>query len=235
MNWKNLLLFAAMFVGVFFLWDTVVVYPVKVFVVFFHEMSHGLAAILTGGRIEAIRVDSNLGGVTLTWGGSSFLTLSAGYLGSLLWGSVILILASRLQNTRPLMGALGLVLLFVTLRFVPITNLFGFVFGLLAGTAMVGIALKATEPVSSFLLKFLGFTSCLYVILDIKEDLITHHAVYLPGMKSDAQALADMTMLPALFWGGLWFVIALAVLGFTIYVASKTEQKRYAAKKSLAL
>jgi hypothetical protein len=233
MNWKNLLLFAAMFVGVFFLWDTVVVYPVKVFVVFFHEMSHGLAAILTGGRIEAIRVDSNLGGVTLTWGGSSFLTLSAGYLGSMLWGSVILILASRMKNARPLMAALGFIMLTVTLAFVR--NLFGFVFGLLAGAAMVGIAFKAPDSVSDFLLKFLGFTSCLYVILDIKEDLITHHAVYLPGLKSDAQALADMTMLPALFWGGLWFVMALAVLGFTIYVASKTEQKPYAAKKSLAL
>lgn len=230
MNWKNLLLFAAMFVGVFFLWDTVVVYPVKVFVVFFHEMSHGIAAMLTGGRIAAIRVDSNLGGVTLTWGGSSFLTLSAGYLGSMLWGSVILILASRMENDRPLMAALGLIILLMTLAFVR--NLFGFTFGLLAGAAMVGIAFKAHEAVSDFLLKFLGFTSCLYVVLDIKEDLLSPSS---PAVQSDATMLAQMTGIPATVWGGLWLLIAFAVLGFTIYVASRTEQRRYGVRKSPAI
>lgn len=233
MNWKNLLLFAAMFVGVFFLWDTVVVYPVKVFVVFFHEISHGLASVLTGGHISNIQVRSDLSGVTYTGGGSSFLTLSAGYVGSMVWGSAILIAASRLRNARLLMWALGLIMLFVTLRFVPITlNLFGFIFGLLSGAALIGVAIKASESVNDFILKFLGFTSCLYVVLDIKGDLLTQHPFV---SETDAGMLAEMTGIPALFWGSLWFVIALAVLGFTIYVASKTEQKRYVAKKSLAI
>ena len=33
------------------LWDSFVVYPFRIFVVFLHEISHGLAAIATGGSI----------------------------------------------------------------------------------------------------------------------------------------------------------------------------------------
>ncbi len=233
MNWKNLLLFAAMFAAVFFLWDTVVIYPIKVIVVFFHEISHGMAAILTGGHIQNIQVRSDLSGVTYTWGGSGFLTLSAGYLGSMVWGCVILVAASRLKNDRPLMGALGFILLFMTVWFVPPTlNAFGFVFGLLVGAALVGIAIKAPEPVNDFILKFLGFTSCLYVVLDIKEDLLSQHSSSMP---SDAVMLAQMTGIPSMVWGGLWFAMALVVLGFSLYVASRGEEKRYAVKKPAAL
>ena len=31
------------------LWDTFLVYPFRLFVVFLHEISHGLAAVFTGG------------------------------------------------------------------------------------------------------------------------------------------------------------------------------------------
>jgi len=36
------------------LWDTFVVYPFRLFVVLFHEISHGLAAVVTGGSIVSI-------------------------------------------------------------------------------------------------------------------------------------------------------------------------------------
>jgi len=42
------------FVAVTLLWNTPVVYPLKIFVVFMHEISHGIAAMATGGQIEEI-------------------------------------------------------------------------------------------------------------------------------------------------------------------------------------
>ena len=41
------------FVGVVLLWNTPVVAPLKIFVVLLHEISHGVAAVLTGGSIES--------------------------------------------------------------------------------------------------------------------------------------------------------------------------------------
>ena len=71
---------------VFMLWGTPVVYPLKILVVFMHELSHGLAAVFTGGSIEAISVSAQEGGHAITRGRSRFIILSAGYVGSLILG-----------------------------------------------------------------------------------------------------------------------------------------------------
>ena len=81
--------FAAYFVALWLLWDTPVVYPLKIFVVLLHEVSHGIAAVAGGGAIQEILITPNQGGACNCHGGVPFLTLSAGYLGSLLWGAAL--------------------------------------------------------------------------------------------------------------------------------------------------
>ena len=56
-------------------WSSFVVYPFRVFVVFLHEISHGIAAVLTGGRIVAVGLTFDEGGVCVTDGGSRFWIL----------------------------------------------------------------------------------------------------------------------------------------------------------------
>ncbi|MDD3146729.1 MAG: M50 family metallopeptidase, partial [Candidatus Riflebacteria bacterium] len=72
-----------MFLVALYFWDSMLVLPIKYLTVFFHELSHGLAAVLTGGSIVRIEVNANLGGVCWTAGGIRFIVISAGYLGSL--------------------------------------------------------------------------------------------------------------------------------------------------------
>src|SRR5512134_4023867 len=78
-----------------FLFDTPFVYPFRLFVVFLHEVSHGIAAFLTGGEVLSIGIGSNEGGVCVTRGGWPFAILNAGYLGSLLWGAAFLALGAN--------------------------------------------------------------------------------------------------------------------------------------------
>ena len=42
--------FAVYFSTIWYLWDTPAVYPLKVFVVLLHEISHAIVAVATGGR-----------------------------------------------------------------------------------------------------------------------------------------------------------------------------------------
>ena len=70
--------FLLYFVLLWALWDTVVIYPIKVFVVLLHEVSHALAAMATGGSVERILLNANQGGAAYTVGGNPFITLSAG-------------------------------------------------------------------------------------------------------------------------------------------------------------
>jgi len=106
----------ALMVVVFALWPTPVVAPLKLLVVYLHELSHGLAAILTGGSIEQLNASPQMGGFAVTRGGSRFAILTAGYLGSLVFGVALLLAALRSEADRYVTAGLGAVTLLVTGR-----------------------------------------------------------------------------------------------------------------------
>ena len=59
---RRLLLPLGLAAAALVLWDTFLVYPFRLFVVFLHEISHGLAAVATGGRIVSIGLSFDEGG-----------------------------------------------------------------------------------------------------------------------------------------------------------------------------
>jgi len=202
---KHLGGFALYFIALWFLWDTVVVYPLKIFVVLLHETSHAVAALATGGYVERIVLDPAQGGACYCPGGNAFLTLSAGYLGSLLWGGAIL-LAARSQRIRPALvtGILGGLTLGLTLLYVR--SLFGVGFGLAFAAALLLASRKASPAVNRMVATVLGLTSILYAILDIKSDVLDR-----PHLRSDAAMLAEVTGIPTAVWGFIWITAALAL------------------------
>ena len=194
--------FAAYFSTMWYLWDTPAVYPLKVFVVLLHEISHAMIAVATGGTIERIVLDPNQGGACYCPGGNAFLTLSAGYLGSLAWGA-LLISAGQMKriNSRLVTGAVGLLVVGLTLAYVRST--FGFWFGLAFGSVLFLGALRLSAAVNQGILLTLGLTSCLYAILDIKSDVLDR-----PELRSDAAMLGELTGIHTVVWGGLWITVA---------------------------
>lgn len=201
---RFLLGFVLYFGLLWFLWETPVVYPLKIFVVLLHEVSHAMMSVATGGSIDRITLDPMQGGACYCPGGNAFLTLSAGYLGSLLWGGLMLSAArtSRVKSewVNGLIGALviGLTLLYVR-------NGFGFAFGIIFGLAMIAVSQNLSSAVNRPLLLTLGLTSALYAILDIKSDIIDR-----PEARSDAAMLAEITGIPTALWGVLWIGAAIA-------------------------
>jgi len=202
---RRLLLPLGLGLVAFLLWDTFVVYPVRLFVVFLHEISHGLAAVVTGGAIVSIGLSFDEGGVCVTRGGSPFLVLNAGYLGSLLWGALFLVLGGTRRQARSMIAAVGLFALVVTLLYVR--TWFGFFYGLAAGLVLLAVASRLKPVVSEVLLATLGATSCLYAVWDIASDVLFRTVA-----ESDASALARLTGLPAVVWGVVWICLSLAVL-----------------------
>jgi hypothetical protein len=200
----------------FAFWDTIFIYPIKLFVVLLHEMSHGLAAILTGGSIDHIEISEQVGGVCWTSGGWRFAVASAGYLGSILWGGVILIAATRGKSAQAVAGIIAIIVLALTIVYVR--NTFGVIFGLIFGIGMIALAKFASTTITQYVLKFLGTVSCLYALVDIKEDLFT-----LQHRGSDADALAELTGIPALLWGILWLVIAVVAFWKFVKIAARTS------------
>lgn len=200
------------------LWDTAIIYPVKLFVVLLHEVSHAGAAVATGGTVERILLNANQGGATYTLGGNAFLTLSAGYLGSLLWGALFIMLAfNRWLRPRWILGGVGASVLLLTLFLVR--GFFGMGFGILFAAALLAGAKFLSQGVNRALLLGLGLTSTLYAILDIKSDVLDR-----PQLPSDAAMLAEMTGIPTAAWGFLWIGIALLVSAWLLrWVARRME------------
>jgi hypothetical protein len=190
-----------MFLVALYFWDSMLVLPIKYLTVFFHELSHGLAAVLTGGSIVRIEVNANLGGVCWTAGGIRFIVISAGYLGSLVWGSLILLGAVKTRFDQQITAGLGILLLVVTAIWVR--NLEGIIICSLTGFGLLALAAYTNEKVCDQFLKFLGLTSCFYVLIDIKEDLIDRSV-----KGSDAYKIAEMLYLPDWLVGVVWLCIA---------------------------
>jgi hypothetical protein len=218
-NWKVLASLVGLMVAVGLLWNTWVVYPLKILVVFFHEMSHGLVAVVTGGSVVKIQVVAQQGGLCLTIGGNRFLTLSAGYLGSLIWGGAILLLAARTRLDRGVSVVLGGILVLVSLWLVRPFASFGFLFGLGSGLVLVAAGIFLFEELNDYLLRVVGLTSCLYAVLDIKSDILDR-----PEVRSDAVMLAELTGIPSMVWGVLW--IALAVVASLLFLLVSCKRKK---------
>ncbi len=186
------------------LWATPLLYPLKIFVVFLHELSHGLAALLTGGEIVRIELAAAQGGVCVTRGGSRFLVLSAGYLGSLMIGAMLLVISSRKGGQRTTLAAVGVVTLAVTVAYVRTS--FGFAYGLVAGAVLLLAARKLSEATCGLVVMMIGVTSCLYAVWDIASDTLLRQ---IPS--SDATALGRLTGIPGPLWGVAWIIVALGV------------------------
>jgi hypothetical protein len=191
-------------------WWTPVVYPLKVFVVLLHELSHAIAAWATGGSVHFIELDPRVGGVTMVEGGIPLFTLSAGYLGSLAWG-VALVRAAYWKRMRAwaMTAVIGTSVLVLTALFVR--NGFGIGFGIFFGLAMIAAAWRLSELWNRRLVLVLGMTSCLYAVLDIKSDILDR-----PLAPSDAAMLGSLTGIPTLVFGVLWIVVALGVCALLV-------------------
>lgn len=187
------------------LWGRGILAPLRLVLVLLHELGHAAAAVATGGEIRQLAVTASEGGWCDCPGGDAFVTLSAGYLGSVAWGAGLVAAATagrRLARAVLVALGVGLGVVVVVWGHGLVTTLVG----VGGGLVLAGIGLRAGPGPARGTLAVLGLASCLYALLDVKSDVLDR-----PGAPSDAAALADLTGLPGSFWGGLWWLVSLAV------------------------
>ncbi len=213
-----------MFVIVVIFWHSLLIYPIKLFVVILHEFSHGFAAVLTGGRIVEIQINEQVGGFCRTLIPQTFtarfIVSSAGYLGSIFWGGVILIIAARTKYDNILGIVIGGFLILLALLY--IRTPFGFLFTVGFGVCLIIISSLVKNTLIDILMRFLGMTSCLYVIIDIKQDLIDRS-----GIGSDADTIAQLFNSPGLSVpiGIVWILSAVCAFVFFLWIAGRGEAR----------
>lgn len=190
-------------------WNYPILYPLKLLVVFFHESSHALATILTGGSVKELVINQQQGGHVISQGGNQFIIISAGYIGSLLWGVAIYVVTVKSRYDKVIMSVLGFSVISITL--VLSSSFFSWIFGLLSGVAMLLMAKYLVDKYNDFALRVIGLTSMMYAPLDIYSDTISRSY-----LESDAYFLAEYTGGTTLFWGSVWILISVVVIFYCL-------------------
>lgn len=204
---KQIIILIILTILSFIFWNTIVVYPIKLFVVLLHELSHGLAAILTGGKIIKVEISYLIGGSCTTQGGSTFLIANAGYLGSILLGGLLLVQSTKSKNIKFFGLFLSLSIFLITIFY--IRNSFGIIFGISFSFILFLLTFILPKKILEWILKFIGLVSCFYVLIDIKEDLFSN-----TPKGTDANLLYQITGINAIFWAVLWGILALIAIIF---------------------
>lgn len=214
---QQLLLLGGLLLLVFLLWNTPVILPLKILTVFFHESAHALATVITGGKVDEMVVVAQQGGYVMSVGGNRFITLSAGYLGSLLIGIGIYMTAARMKTDRITMAVLGGAVIMIT--FIFVTNVFARGFGLATAVAMLLSAKYLSERINDLILRVIGLTSIVYAPLDIVSDTL------LSSCTSDARMMAREFGGTTALWGISWIVISVVIIFLTARWTMKLPRK----------
>ncbi|KAH8879638.1 hypothetical protein GQ53DRAFT_755843 [Thozetella sp. PMI_491] len=199
-------------------------WPFKMLVIAFHEWSHAIAAVLTGGRVKSIELDPREGGVTHMVGGKSFITLPAGYLGSSLIGALLTFCGFDIVASKVASLVLGVAFL--------LTLWWGRRDWLTIGTILLAVGLlvacwfiKHAEPLR-FVVLFIGVMSSLYSVWDICDDLILRKV-----NSSDASVFAERYGGSSQCWGVIWSIVSLVfmvcgiIAGIAAFPQSFAEQE----------
>jgi hypothetical protein len=188
-------------------------YPLRLFVTFVHESGHALTALASGGSVASVTIHPDGSGVTMTrdstlWG---WLVLSGGYLGTTLFGALML-QVGRLNRWREA----GRVTLYaVAVALLAITLLWGWhdAFTLVSGlglTALLWAVARFTSPRgANFAASFLAVQCCLNALFDLR---ILLYITTNNGGDTDAKFMSQQYGLPPTFWALVWAGMALAIL-----------------------
>ena len=234
----TLLVAAAISIVLWFIpFAEVLTYPFRIFVTFIHEGGHAIAAVLTGNSVESLSIAMNASGETYTTKGgllSQVFVASAGYVGSMAYGALLLILIRKALAARVvLLGSAGLIFALTLIYglFKPIVSwgpLSGIPFTLLAGTflalGLVAVAKFASPRVASFFVSFLAVQCVLNALFDLKTVFFLS-SPFAPSVPTDAVNMAHATGIPAFIWSLSWIVLALGILwmAMRMYVASRDK------------
>jgi hypothetical protein len=188
-------------------------YPFRLFVTFIHESGHAIAAILTGNRVHSLSVSPNGGGAVYTSGGNwltAMFVSSAGYLGAMAYGTLLLALIRRGVSPRAVLYTSALPILALTLRYGWATP-FTLVAGVALALALLAVGRYARPAVANFLVALLAVQCIVNAFFDLRT-LLFLSAPFSRGVHTDATNMARITHLPAIFWAFAWTALAIVML-----------------------
>jgi hypothetical protein len=175
-----------------------------------HEGGHALAALLTGRRLQGIRLHSDTSGLTLSAGRPTgpgmVVTLLAGYVAPSLVGLAAAAVLAGNRITLLLWVAVALLLAML----VMIRNVYGVLSVVVTTAVVLGVSWKASPQVQAAF----AYTGVWFLLIGGVRPVGELQAQRRRGRapQSDADQLAWLTGVPGAVWVGLFAVVNLLAL-----------------------
>ena len=170
---------------------------------FFHEFSHGLATLFTGGMVSHIELFPNGAGLCYSQGGWGVAIGFAGYFGAALWGYLLFNLATWTKGIR-LSFALLSGLVMVTIVFWARDILTMAIMGTLAVLFLLPLKLSHSRVLTSVLR--------IVALMVLLNALSSPTVLFGMQGRGDAAMLASATWVPAWVWVMTWLAISAGLL-----------------------
>jgi hypothetical protein len=209
------------------LWQTalgsLLLYPFTILATWFHEMGHGLAAMLTGRGFERLLIFADGSGFAESLRPSDgyrltdALVAASGPLGPAIAGALLIVSSRSPTATRNALAVLGALLVASTLIWVR--SLTGWLVLPALGIAIVLVALRGSPPWRSFAIQLLGVQAAISAWQQFDYLFSPGGNVGGELHRSDTGAIADVLLLPYWVWGGAISAAILALLWWSLRLA----------------
>lgn len=214
-------------IGSVLLWQTMIgsllLYPFTILATWFHEMGHGIAAMLTGSRFERLLIYPDGSGLALSLRPSdssrlaSAFVAASGPLGPAIAGSLLIIASRTAKATRLGLTVLGAALIVTTLIWVR--SLTGWLVLPTFGLAILALARRGTVDQQRVGIQVLGIQACISAWRQFGYLFSAGGNVDGRIQQSDTAAMADQLLLPYWFWGSAISAAIIALLWWSLTVA----------------
>jgi len=192
-----------------------ILYPLRLLVTFLHEFGHAMGAVISGGSVENLQINSDGSGFARTIGGSRAIILMGGYLGSAIFGNLLFLVAARAKTfIQPVLVLLACGMLYAGFFWYNSV----FTTGILIAFAISIFLIIWKTSWEREVLMFFGLASILFIIQDFNV-----------GPTSDLEKYAEiMVVLPAKAWMYIWLGVALILFFWNMKIILSIEKKEVA-------
>ena len=205
------------------------VYPFTILTTWFHEMGHGLTALLLGQSFERLIIYPNGSGVaeSMISRDASPLALAAfaagGPLAPTFFGAGLIMASAHQKLWRPVLWGTSIAIFASVILYVRSTV--GFAVLPLIALSLALIAWKAAPGVNRFTLQFLGLLGALSMLSDYRYFFTEEVEIGGRTMLSDTGQIEAALWLPHWFWAALILLISATMVGASLKYALNEKRR----------